>query len=589
MENEANPFSWPNSRSNEGISSETAWQNAQPIAPLEDPAKVAPSATQEVIEASLIAVSVGLSADIYKNGENVDSVYCYSDGRRGNGVTSAFELTDPPYDPNLTRAEATAVEALLNEKLALFFDHFERRGFIRCDHVGGIIHPKCDPGVYLVGLCREAERPGRENWGVDFEYELDAAGMVRDLSISSGQPLLPAAKATPEMVFELLKTMPQADPRLRPCRAIGSEKLPEQSESFAAWIDRVALSPATLRRQAAMVEAVGHDIEAYALVTGGERAPVEWIVPGLIPRGTVELLVGSNQTGKSTMMDELCAKLECPIAGAEPQFLGVPVPTRLMTVYLSGEDPREIFSERRFVLSRNWGEGSGLVIDATTKTLDELLPLLTRLRPDLIVIDPARRFIEGDEDSSANINAFFQELEKLNQALDKKSAIIGIHHCKKGQQPRRLADIMPRGSGVMMDRPRIVLGMFRLADGTTGVGILKHNFPPSVPMWERGQARYFRFNKETLCLDPVGKVSGPNPKSQVDRPDNGLKAAVLAAIRRLNELDQVVQQTGKRELFHLEIPELTGFARSKIRETVAALITEGQIEQGARGLVARIS
>lgn len=60
MENEANPFSWPNSRSNEGNSSETAWQNAQPIAPLEDPAKVAPSATQEVIEASLIVVSVGL-------------------------------------------------------------------------------------------------------------------------------------------------------------------------------------------------------------------------------------------------------------------------------------------------------------------------------------------------------------------------------------------------------------------------------------------------------------------------------------------------------------------------------------------------
>lgn len=589
MEDEANPFSWPNSSSNEGNSSETAWQNAQPIAPLEDPAKVAPSATQEVIEASLIVVSVGLSADIYKNGENVDSVYCYSDGRPGNGVMSAFDLTDPSYDPNLTRAEATAVDALLNEKLALFFDHFERRGFIRCDHVGGIIHPKCDPGIYLVGLCREAERPGRENWGVDFEYELEATGMVRNLVISCGQPMSPTAKATPGMAFELLKSMPQADPRLRQCRAIGSDKLPKQSESFAAWIDRVALSPATLRRQAAMVEAVGNDIEAYALVTGGERASFEWIVPGLIPRGMVTLLVGDNETGKSTMMDELCAKIECQIAGAEPQFLGVPVPTGLMTVYLSGEDTHEFFSERRFALSRNWGEGSGFVIDATTKTLDELLPLLTRLRPDLIVIDPARRFIEGNEDSSDNISAFFLGLEKLNQALDKRAAIIIIHHCKKGKPARRLADIMPRGSGVMMDRPRIALGMFLLADGTTGVGILKHNFPPSAPMWERRQARYFRLNKETLCLDPVGKVSGPNPMSQVERPDNGLKATVLAAIRRLNELDQVVQQTGKRELFHLEIPELAGFARSKIRETVAALITEGQIEQGARGLVAKIS
>lgn len=538
-----------------------------------------------------MVVSISLSASIRKNGESLDLVCEYADGTPGNGRMSAFELTQIDDENRLTIAEATAAEAFIDEKLSLLLDHFEQRGFIRCDHISEVIEPDGDPSICLVGLCRDADAQGIEDWGINFYDVYENSGVVRSLDVTSGQYWTHPrglATAEPQLVFEVLRSKPQADLRVRRAEVIGSDKVPKNGETFDDWLNRVAIPAAAIRRSVAIIEMVEADLEEYALLAGISRASAEFVVPGLIPKGTVTLLVGSRETGKTTAMHELCAKLECPNPAAQPHFLGVPVKTGLVTVFISGEDPLEFFSDRRLTFAIDWGDGAGLIIDATTKSIDEILPLLVKIKPDLIVIDPVRKFLDGEEDSSTKVNAFFEGLEKLNKALNKKCAIVVVHHCRKDLKARRLADIMPRGSGVFMDRPRVVLGMLLLPDGTTSVGILKHNFPPSVPMWERRQARHFRFNASTLCLEPIGVAPAASHRAApAVVQDDATLEAVWDAVARLNTQGETVQQTGKRELFQLNLPHLAGLSRATLRAATTKLVEIGRLEHGPAGLIAK--
>ena len=152
----------------------------------------------------------------------------------------------------------------------------------------------------------------------------------------------------------------------------GREKLPLAGEDLFGWAKRIAISKEERERQLRLLDRVGHDFELYDLVDRPKDEEIQFIVPGLIPRGMVGLLAGGKEVGKSSLMDELCAKLECNIPGVTPEFLGVPLACGMTTLFLSGEDPGGIFSGRRSILAKTWGEGSGMIIDATTRSFDEL-------------------------------------------------------------------------------------------------------------------------------------------------------------------------------------------------------------------------
>lgn len=227
------------------------------------------------------------------------------------------------------------------------------------------------------------------------------------------------------------------------------------------------------------------------------------------------------------------------------------------------------------------------MIDATTRSFSELLALIRRIpKIDLIVLDPARRFIVGDEDSSSNVSAFFQELVALAQ--EKNCAIMVVQHGKKGHQPRSLKEISPRGSGVFLDRPRFVLGMFQNADGSIGIGLLKHNIPTGVPMWELGKARYFTRDPDTLSLEPIGVAPAASHRAApAVVQDDATLEAVWDAVARLNTQGETVQQTGKRELFQLNLPHLAGLSRATLRAATTKLVEIGRLEHGPTGLIAK--
>lgn len=525
---------------------------------------------------------------------------------QGIGYSIAFvavshDWSEISRNGNLQITTTDAEDILLNEQfgegLSSLCAHFERRGYFRFDKMWNILEEfdDCDEdnAALFVGVFE-----GDNLLPDDMSPNVI---MTRKMVLETG------LKATVEITAEYLGRWHYSKPRDYPdlptlfdhlqtphaakCTVqfgfkAGREKLPLAGEDLFGWAKRIAISKEERERQLRLLDRVGHDFELYDLVDRPKDEEIQFIVPGLIPRGMVGLLAGGKEVGKSSLMDELCAKLECNIPGVTPEFLGVPLACGMTTLFLSGEDPGGIFSGRRSILAKTWGEGSGMIIDATTRSFDELLALIRRLpKIDLIVLDPARRFIDGDEDSSSNVSVFFQKLVSLSQ--EKNCAIIVVQHSKKDHRPRSLKDVSVRGSGVFLDRPRFVVGMFLNADGSTSIGLLKHNMPPNVPMWERGKARFFRLNLEILSHEPIGlPQDSPRMEEPAPADDDHVREGVFEAVARLNAQGEVVQQTGKRELFQLNLPSLAGLSRATLRSATAKLVQIGRLELGPTGLVA---
>jgi len=229
--------------------------------------------------------------------------------------------------------------------------------------------------------------------------------------------------------------------------------------------------------------------------TGPQRASAEetfeFLVPGFIPRGAVTLLAAAGGTGKSSVAHQLCVLASMDYEeGEEPErWLGQPLNRDACTgicVYFSGEDGPAITNARGKLFDPH-GRAHRLQFHRT-EFQDQEIPFAEYLRrlhkmPDVsvVVIDPARKYLAGDENDSAAVSDFFEAIEEF--AIRKKAAMVVVHHLQKGAKPQSAEEVRDelRGSQVFIDRARVVLGMYR-NDIHTGVGLAKTNIPPSLGM-----------------------------------------------------------------------------------------------------------
>jgi hypothetical protein len=277
----------------------------------------------------------------------------------------------------------------------------------------------------------------------------------------------------------------------------------------------------------------------------GADESFDFLVPGLIPRGAITVLAASGGCGKSSIAHELC--VDCAIdykpGDTKPFWLGQPVNVEVakgVCVYFSGEDGPAIINARgelfdpegralRLQFHRaNFGGDDTSFADFVTKRLFKM--------PDipLLVVDPARKYLSGDEEDSQVVSEFFFALEEL--AMSKNCAVIVVHHLKKGAKPGSIPEVLDelRGSQVFIDRARVVLGMFR--NGVhTHVGLAKNNIPPSLGMVT--EERVFVRNPKTLKLmwlpgedgvrrdilsqDELDRIEFESFKQQVERAKSG--------------------------------------------------------------------
>lgn len=199
-------------------------------------------------------------------------------------------------------------------------------------------------------------------------------------------------------------------------------------------------------------------LDLHAILTA-PRPVLDFVLPGL-PAGTVGALVAPGATGKTTLALQLCAGVALgaqPLAGLFPRVQ----PGR--AVLVTAEDPRPILANRVKDLA-DWLCGGGSAGDETLEmqrvvdvaaqldanltialsrgmasllvsrgepqaaAVDDLVQLATGAR--LVVIDPLRRFHDGDENDSAAATALVQVIEAV--ARRSGAAVLLSHHTNKG-------------------------------------------------------------------------------------------------------------------------------------------------------------
>jgi hypothetical protein len=235
----------------------------------------------------------------------------------------------------------------------------------------------------------------------------------------------------------------------------------------------------------------------------------EFLVPGLIPRGAITILAASGGTGKSSIAHELCIHAASEYAPDEqpPFWLGQPVNVHStqngVCVYFSGEDGPAIINARAELYDpekrANRLQFHRADFGGEDVSFAEFIEKRIMNMPDipLIVVDPARKYLSGDEEDSEVVNEFFFALEEL--AMTKNAAVVVVHHLKRGAKPQSIPEVLDelRGSQVFIDRARVVLGMFREGKHTI-VGLAKNNIPPTLGMVT--EERVFVRNPKTLKL-----------------------------------------------------------------------------------------
>lgn len=272
----------------------------------------------------------------------------------------------------------------------------------------------------------------------------------------------------------------------------------------------------------------------------GSDESFDFVVEGLIPRGAVTLIAASGGSGKSSAAHYLCvlASIDWKKGEKVPLWMGQQINTDVMKgicVYFSGEDGPGIINARAALFDPE-GRSQRLQFHRT-EFMDQEVPFgeyLRKLRkmPDvpIIVIDPARKYLSGDENDAEVVSEFFEAIEEF--AIEKKTAMIVVHHLQKGANPKSARQVLDelRGSQVFIDRPRVVIGMFR--DGKhTVMGLAKNNIPPNLGMIQ--EERVFARNPKNLTLmwlpgEEGIRRDGPSPEELERLEIEAMKADVAA-------------------------------------------------------------
>jgi|GEM_PF-2902380 len=353
--------------------------------------------------------------------------------------------------------------------------------------------------------------------------------------------------------------------------------------AFAAWLKNNALSVSEAQWLAARWSMCSDKTERTMKLllksrVSTEQGAVNYPVEGVFAAGCVALLGGERIIGKSTGLLELVVSY----ASGEEMWFGFPIKRQSkdgFAVMIAGEDPRSVIDERIDALC-GYQPGRAIIEPQDDRPIEKILADLDELPIDILVVDPAAKYLVGGEREADNWNTLFSHLERF--AKDKDCAVVVAHHLKRDARIRSLNDIPPaiRGSGVVLDRPRIITGMF-LKKGETVFGIPEINGQPAHNL---NQDRMFKGPRQ-LKRDPKTMRHIPifGDKMGSVNIDPTCVLDVRTAIERQMKTGQRLTLTGNTGVYESELPGLEKYSRSDIRAATSLLTERGDIAKDASG------
>jgi hypothetical protein len=365
---------------------------------------------------------------------------------------------------------------------------------------------------------------------------------------------------------------------------------------FARWARAVSQeTEKSLATFATLADACGGSLDAIYEVLSRqweeEEQPQTFLVPGLIPRGAVTLMLGDKKVGKSALAMELAVAT----AQRAEEWIGFPLDKDNLAgfaIYLLGEDSPGTATKRTELMTGGKTPLFLHIIPADGTEIDTILSRLEKQKVALLVVDPARKFYKGDEDSSDAVSEFFTKLETF--ARTKDCAVVVPHHLKRNAQPKNISEVAVayRGSSVFLDRPRATLAVIRRNEETHfGIpapnGVPLHNFLQSTMF---SGVRRLRRDEATFRHVPIDvqtpgalATAAPSSKDHLDR--------IRQAATRLIQIGTRITRTGRAELHAQKPVETDGLSRAKIRRGIDDLLAAGELrlDSGALALAAESS
>lgn len=181
---------------------------------------------------------------------------------------------------------------------------------------------------------------------------------------------------------------------------------------------------------------------------------IEYIVQGLIPKGSITLLFGRGGIGKTTIALQLAKAVAEGVPFGNLQTLKTPV------YYIDFENPLPVLKERAV----NIGQADNLLVwhlsnNSTPPRLDSKeWELYKQLPPGLIIYDTLRAAHSSDENDSQHMAIIIARLKELREL---GFTILLLHHTPKGNEN------IYKGSTALLDLVDHVLG-FENVNGKEG-------------------------------------------------------------------------------------------------------------------------
>ena len=161
-----------------------------------------------------------------------------------------------------------------------------------------------------------------------------------------------------------------------------------------------------------------------------EPEPVDWLIEGVVARGTLTLLAGREKEGKSLLA------MACAARGASGggELAGIRVePLRVLIIDAENGD-RELHRRLRSLGLRATHAARIEVYEATGHDmrhhLHEVEAVLVASKPDLLILDSWRSLWAGDENDSGEVARVLDPLRNLIRQHNAGAVL--IHHMRKG-------------------------------------------------------------------------------------------------------------------------------------------------------------
>lgn len=212
--------------------------------------------------------------------------------------------------------------------------------------------------------------------------------------------------------------------------------------------------------------------------------PIQWLIPGLIPKGMITVLASDGGVGKTS----LSLWLASLVSNQGEIFNGKPVDHGRVLIW-TGEDSAEYVLSPRLralgadpdfvdIIGNQIQTSEGIkVFDITTDISEVERSLKNRSTKEepykLLIIDPVMSVVRGDSNQP---NTVRQSLEPLRILAERQNvAVIGITHYSKGTS-KSLPQDRVIGSQAFVALARMVLGLAKDEEtGNRRLVVLKSN------------------------------------------------------------------------------------------------------------------